>query len=752
MKNRTSIIVLLSIAMFLGLTQSALAQQPPTSASNNDFIIRAAASEIAGVLARHGLTEVGRLDPAPTGEEVCVVRADPSVVPAQIISDVVSAEPSVVVIEEVFLASLPETTGNVVLSQSIGEILGALGDTSTVLFGKDSLGADRYVWTGYVQQDADNLVRASSARTVETGDGAVVAIIDSGIDPNHALFDGHLVPGYDFLLEQAGDASEWSVLDQSSMAILGQSSMAILGSDDVLVINQSSMAILGNNQINQLDPTAIPEAFGHGTMVAGIVHLVAPEAKIMPLRVFDGDGRANVFDVVRAIYYAVDHGATVINMSFSLEIPSQELITAMDYADQNGVSVVASVGNEGLESMVFPAGLCNVFGVGSTDTGDYVSAFSNLGNDLVTLAAPGENVITVYPGGGWAGASGTSFAAPWVSGAVALLADAKGDGTAGSVGFSQVDNALSYADPIFGSGAAKCGDGRVDIRAALDNLSQLPATGSSGCSGSSNAFPSATITAPAGGSTATVGDSVAFTGSASDVEDGDLTSALVWTSDIDGVIGSGGSFSTSVLSAGTHTITAAATDSVLLTGSTTVTIQVAESFIAVADTYIDASKTDKNLGDETDIRLKADSGKQRRSLLQFDLSTVPSSATVTSAKLELYVTRKKVGVTVNVHRLTKSWSEGTGVDTAGADWGYSDEPTSWTNSGGDFDATASGSLVTSTTGVYVDADVTALVQAWVDGTFANHGFLVDATGGNGEIKFHSREAVGFEPRLVIVYK
>ncbi|MEM7585786.1 MAG: S8 family serine peptidase [Acidobacteriota bacterium] len=577
MKNRTNTRYLSRVIVVLLVLTTALplaAQQPPTSAPANDFILRAAAAEIAGVLARHGLTEVGRIDSPPPGQEICLVRAASSTPAEQVIAAVAAEAPDVLAIEEVFLARLPEADDSVVLGQAVSTVLGALGDTSTVLFDKDGNGQNRAVWTGYVQQAADALVQATSARGVETGDGAVVAIIDTGIDPDHELFDGHLVAGYDFVLDQAGVASEWQLLDESSMVILGESSMVILGSEDAVVINESSIAILGSGPAAQLDPVSIPDAFGHGTMVAGIVHLVAPEAKIMPLRVFDSAGRASVFDIVRAIYYAVDNGATVINMSFSLALPSDELITAIDYADQNGVAIVASAGNDGLETVVFPAGLCNVFGVNSTDSGDFVSLFSNLGNDLVKVAAPGENVITSYPGGGWASASGTSFAAPWVAGTVALLADAKGDGSAGSIGFSQISDALSYADTIFGSGANLCGDGRLAIRSALDYVSQAAPTGSSGCSGSSNGIPTVTITSPSTGSKALPGETVTLSATASDAEDGDLTSTVVWASDLDGTLGSGGSLASSSLSVGTHTIFASATDTVYLAGSSDLTLTV----------------------------------------------------------------------------------------------------------------------------------------------------------------------------------
>ena len=89
-----------------------------------------------------------------------------------------------------------------------------------------------------------------------------------------------------------------------------------------------------------------------------------------------------------------------------------------------------------------------------------------------------------------------------------------------------------------------------------------------------NNTPAVTITAPADGSSSTVGDSVTFSGTANDVEDGDLTSSLSWSSSIDGAIGSGGSFATTALSAGSHTITASVTDSGSATGSSQISITV----------------------------------------------------------------------------------------------------------------------------------------------------------------------------------
>ena len=329
------------------------------------------------------------------------------------------------------------------LDQRTMAILGALQDPGETDFG------GRPVWAGYVDQPAAQRLRVSEAHRDHPGE-ATVAIIDTGVDPDHPLLSAALVPGYDFLREEPGLASEWhEALDQRTMAILGQRTMAILGGEEVVPVNPSTAVIVAGADAGELDPGTLPPAFGHGTMVAGIIHRVAPGARLMPLRVFDGHGRGNLVDVVRAIYYAVDRGANVINMSFSLEVFSPELMRAVNYASRQGVACVAAAGNEGRETLVYPAAL---------------------GNALVTIAAPGENLVTAYPGGGWALASGTSFAAPWISGAVAVFADKNGKKhDPGAADYYLAAAALSHAVPVHGSGDA-AGYGRADLKRAIDKL------------------------------------------------------------------------------------------------------------------------------------------------------------------------------------------------------------------------------------------------------------------------------------------
>lgn len=285
------------------------------------------------------------------------------------------------------------------------------------------------VWRGYVEQPANGIIGISAAhsRYELTGQGITVAVIDTGVDPRHPVLAGALLPGYDFTRNVEGgselndlDQSTIAVLDQSTIAVLDQSTIAVL---DSVQVNQSTIAVLDQSTIAVLD-TPQYAAFGHGTLVAGVVHLVAPRATILPLKAFRADGTGYLSDVIRAIYYAARTNAKVINMSFNVADPSRELERAIRFAQQARKMVtVASVGNDGQRIIVYPAGYSQVIGVASSTNFDTVSAFSNFGPDVAWIAAPGEGVVTTYPFGTYAAAWGTSFSAPFAAGTAALLAE-----------------------------------------------------------------------------------------------------------------------------------------------------------------------------------------------------------------------------------------------------------------------------------------------------------------------------------------
>lgn len=302
-----------------------------------------------------------------------------------------------------------DRTVSIGVAPSLGAIPAGLLDRRPV----DYFGTT--VWNGYAAQPAAQIVGLVESRArFGTRGAGVVAVIDTGIDPNHPVLRPVTLRGYDFLTNTAGSADETGGVQQSTAAVLDGGPPGL--------VNDTVAAVLSLPLLSFLSAPDYA-AFGHGTMVSGLVHMVAPRAMIQPLRAFRPDGSGHLSDVLRATYYAAANGANVINMSFSFAAYSAELAQAVNYAMQQGLVVVASAGNNGQDTAVYPAALPGVIGVGSTDYLDRRSVFSNFGPRLVWVAAPGEQIITTYPYGSYSAASGTSFSAPLVSGTVALLLD-----------------------------------------------------------------------------------------------------------------------------------------------------------------------------------------------------------------------------------------------------------------------------------------------------------------------------------------
>jgi len=314
-------------------------------------------------------------------------------------------------------------------------------------------------WNGYANQPAALIVGVQAAQSQFGVRGSgIVADIDTGVDPNHPAFAGVLLggglqlPSYDFTRNQPG-ASELNDLSPDfptpPPACSGCSA----------IVNQSSAAILDQSSAAILDGNPQYAAFGHGTMVLGVVHLVAPTAQLLPLKAFSSNGTGNLSDILRAIYYAVQQGnANVINMSFDFKTPSTELSKALDYASQQGVVCAASAGNDGQAETVYPAALrSDVMGVASTNDVDQRSYFSNYGNSIVWVDAPGEGIVTTYPFSTYAAGWGTSFSAPFISGAAALL------WSKSSMNESSAATAVSHAVYV----GPDMGYGRLDLVQAL---------------------------------------------------------------------------------------------------------------------------------------------------------------------------------------------------------------------------------------------------------------------------------------------
>lgn len=282
----------------------------------------------------------------------------------------------------------------------------------------------------YAQQPALSIIEADKVRSISTGAATRIATIDTGVDFNHPALRPWLAAGAD--LVNGTSASEY----------------------DGLMLETDADS-----------KTRIPSAFGHGTLVAGLIHLVAPNAVIVPIKAFDPYGRTSLFKVVQAIYQAIELKADAVNMSFSSSEDSPALREAVSAAHAAGVAVVSSMGNDGMQTdVIYPAAYKGAYGVSATDFQDRLAPFSNYGK-TVSISAPGANVISTAPGGRYASVSGTSFSAPLVSGTIALLASLQNRGAAKGALVVASAEPIDQKNPGF---EKMLGRGRVNARLALE--------------------------------------------------------------------------------------------------------------------------------------------------------------------------------------------------------------------------------------------------------------------------------------------
>lgn len=274
----------------------------------------------------------------------------------------------------------------------------------------------------YVDQWALRAIRLDAAHRQTRGKGIRIAVLDSGVDARHPALAGHLLPGFD-LVDGDRDPSE-----------KGDSA---------------------------------GRAYGHGTHVAGLLALVAPEAKIIPIRILDADGTSNTWLLAEGMLRAMDpdgdpstdDGAHVINLSVGTlsktklfksvaRLVTCKLSRGKDAADDDdeddaasngedigvtvadsarchgfgGAVVVAAAGNRGSDKVrEYPAGETSkgLISVAASTSNGLLASFSNYG--WVKLAAPGEGITSTVPGGAYGTWSGTSMASPLVAGTVALV-------------------------------------------------------------------------------------------------------------------------------------------------------------------------------------------------------------------------------------------------------------------------------------------------------------------------------------------
>lgn len=283
----------------------------------------------------------------------------------------------------------------------------------------------------YAYQWSFETIGMDDAWTRATGEGVVVAVIDSGIGvagsdtPNVAM-------GWDFVGEDPLPIDE----------------------------HRHGTHVAGT----------IAQATGNGVGTAGI----APDAVVMPLRVLDADNRGRTSDIAAALEWAADEGVDIANLSLGGSVDSATERAAIEYAASAGVLLVAAAGNSGVEGVLYPAAYDEVIAVGATDDADAVTRYSNWGSQLELAAPGGKSGASIYQETfqGDAtdpdsytilGMSGTSMAAPHVSGVAALLMQhgLTADETRDALQQTAVDVGDAGYDVYSGYG-------RVDAAAALE--------------------------------------------------------------------------------------------------------------------------------------------------------------------------------------------------------------------------------------------------------------------------------------------
>jgi subtilisin family serine protease len=199
---------------------------------------------------------------------------------------------------------------------------------------------------------------------------------------------------------------------------------------------------------------------------------------VMPVKVLDSNGNGTYAGISSGIISAADHGAEVINLSLSGTAYSKTMCDAVSYAISRGAVVVAAAGNDSTSIQEYPAACPGAIGVGATDSNDALAPFSDYGYPAVFVTAPGVSILSTYPGGGYQSLSGTSMAAPYVSGLAALL---MGESPGRSVAdvkrilASTADKtgASPYGGDQFGACGGACswsssfGYGRINVASAL---------------------------------------------------------------------------------------------------------------------------------------------------------------------------------------------------------------------------------------------------------------------------------------------
>ena len=283
---------------------------------------------------------------------------------------------------------------------------------------------------GWANQYGPAAIRAPQGWDLSTGSAAVtIAILDTGVDLGHPDVAGKIVPGYDFV---------------------------------------------NNDAVPQDDN-------GHGTHVAGIAAALANNgigiagiswgARLMPVKVLNAGGSGTYANAAAGVVWAADQGAQIINLSLGGSLPSSVLEDAVIYAYDKGATLVAASGNAGSNLVLYPARYPQVIAVAATDSANNRAGFSNYGAEI-DMAAPGVSIYSTTLGGGYGYRSGTSMAAPMVAGAAAILAGLPANNSPALISWELGSTALDLGAPGWD---IYYGSGLIQLDAAIRLASPAPA-------------------------------------------------------------------------------------------------------------------------------------------------------------------------------------------------------------------------------------------------------------------------------------
>lgn len=441
-------------AVILAALAALLLPLTAAAETRNEILVRVrSVGHAHSVAVRHGLSMLRCLRAPGDDAELCRMRAPAGTSADHVLAvlathaDVLSAEPNHRVS---LLTPVP-------LSQSTVSVLNS---NSTLGFLLDQTPTEYYgsvVAQGYLAQPAMILVRNDQAHSLSTGASILIADIDNRVDITHPALVRALAPGFNFV-QNSSDVSVFSGMDAATVTLLNE--RLSLNQSTVSVLNRSTTVLLNQSTVSVLN--SLPPAWGHGTAVAGLLRLVAPESRIMPLVAFTDEGWGSIFDIVEAVKYAVTQGANAINMSFSCDCKSAELDRAIDHAKRRGVVLVSAVGNDAARVPLFPEAYGPVMGITATNLDDTRAIFSNYGSGAF-VSAPGVDLVTTFPGGKYAIVSGTSFSAPIVAGLGALLLErgVRSSDVRSNIEKGVVDTRQLNSDYYIGYG-------RIDLRKSLE--------------------------------------------------------------------------------------------------------------------------------------------------------------------------------------------------------------------------------------------------------------------------------------------